>query len=143
VLFFAAPPLDVTTPVGKEGRGGPLGHTVRYLAAKYKREELLKAKRRSEEAALAESEVSSKKAKIQEDAEVKEKAEALTKRAVGLWNEQMLTGLISQWKELYGDKWEDGVEFELGKLEKAQAAFDKQMSAQKKMLSGAWRTPTE
>ncbi|KAK5003886.1 hypothetical protein LTR39_006304, partial [Cryomyces antarcticus] len=78
VLFFTAPPLDTVSPV-KEGAA--LGHSVRYLAAKARREQSLRQKRWAEDSELKEKEATRKRVKREAEesltrdiAQLKEKA---------------------------------------------------------------------
>ena len=118
VLFFTSPPLD-TLPPYKEGAA--LGHSVRYLAAKVKREALLTKKRRREEAEKPAQEETRKKARKAAEEQQKEVLRNTTVKALDKLQEQLVEGTRAEFRQLSGENWKMDMETQLDELEKVQA----------------------
>ncbi|KAF2704153.1 chromatin structure-remodeling complex protein rsc1 [Pleomassaria siparia CBS 279.74] len=88
VLFFTAPPLNVSTIVSRPGK--QLGHSARYMAAKAEREAARAAKRKADEANAATREDEAKKARIDAAAKFQQEVRGLSARAMSAWEEQLL-----------------------------------------------------
>ncbi|GAB7361351.1 hypothetical protein MBLNU230_g1407t1 [Neophaeotheca triangularis] len=85
VLFFTAPPTVVEDTPGKV-----TGHSVRYLAAKARRAELLAQKRKERDETLPDEQEAAKKIKLAEEtAATQARVEALKARALKTFEEQM------------------------------------------------------
>ena len=118
VLFFTSPPLD-TLPPYKEGAA--LGHSVRYLAAKAKREALLTEKRQREQAEEPAREEARKKARKAEEEEQKLALRNTTAKALDKLQEQLAEGIRASYRQLSPEHWERDMRMDLDELEKAQA----------------------
>ena len=141
VLFFTAPPLD-TLPPYKEG--GAQGHSIRYLAAKEKREALLAEKRRREEAERPAVEEARKKARLQEAAKQQVAVQRETVKALGMLEEQLVQSTRKTYKQLAPDEWERVMELDFDTLEKAQReAREMEMRAEEheRMRMAEWHIP--
>ena len=117
VLFFTTPPLDVLPPTKK---GEALGHTVKYLAAKLRRNHKMKIKRKAEEAEKQTDEVQRKKRKLEEDIRIAEDLESLETKALKAFIRQMDEGTDLIYKREYGDRWQEVKTFETQRLKRAQ-----------------------
>ena len=95
-----------------------MGHSVRYLAEKMRRKEALNsAKRKAEEAERAAGEREArKKVSVDEQERLKTKVTQLMGRAVGVLEKQMNEVTEGVWKDVYGDRWEEGMRFEKDRL---------------------------
>lgn len=109
VLFFTSPPTDtgavmplnLNEVVGKglksdDKKNGEkerevlkLGHSVRYLGAKQKRDELVAAKRKREAEDEAAREGQRKKTKLAQAAEIQKRFDEVTARAIDALGEQL------------------------------------------------------
>lgn len=89
ILFFTAPPLDVTF---SEKEGPPLGHSARFLAETMRRDELLQSKRkRHVDEKITQAERTAKAAKTQQDvAAAKENEDA--RKSFKAWEREMAGG---------------------------------------------------
>jgi len=126
VLFFTTPPLDTLPPVK---HGEAVGHSVRYLAAKAKRDEAIKKKRKREQDAFEEQKSSTKKAKWEEEeVALVDQVQDLTGKALQLLVEDMQDGTEGLYRAMLGDKWKDGVQADKDWLRKVQAEERKRVS---------------
>jgi chromatin structure-remodeling complex subunit RSC1/2 len=98
VLFFTTPPLDPVAPI-QQG----LGHSLRYLAAKEERKKLLGEKKRKESQAQQEYEISSKRAKAEQEDAVNRRVEILMEKAVNVLAFQIRRDTEEFYKLQYGD----------------------------------------
>jgi len=115
VLFFSAPPLAIL-PSEKQGAG--LGHSVKYLAAKLKREEAQK-KRTYEEADGArqvqlEEERRAKLMREHENAANEKRA--IAEETLRVWEQQMVESTKREFQELYGVEWKEKMGEQLDRL---------------------------
>jgi chromatin structure-remodeling complex subunit RSC1/2 len=122
VLFFTAPPLDVpSVPAAKK----TLGHSVKYLAKKLRdtaaAAEAAK-KKRADSAALAANANSSsevlKRKQSEEDEE--DDLQALKRRALQVFSEQIETGTAGLYKRMFGEEWESVKKAEAEQLKLVQ-----------------------
>ena len=118
VLFFTSPPLD-TLPPYKEGAA--LGHSVRYLAAKAKREALLSEKRQREQAEKPAREEARKKARMAAEEQQKLVLRDSTAKALDALQEQLVEGTRAAYRQLSPEHWRRDMRMDLDELEKAQA----------------------
>ena len=115
VLFFTAPPLD-TLPNVKPGSA--VGHTAKYLAAKFRAQIAAKEKRKA--AGLPEQnddtekqQNASKRVKRDViDPPLAEQIETTRDAAIKLWIQQMQAGTDRVFQDLYGEHWEEGKKYE-------------------------------
>ncbi|KAI9822882.1 MAG: hypothetical protein M1832_002907 [Thelocarpon impressellum] len=115
VLFFTAPPLDNS----KEASG--LGHSVRYLAEKARRKDMIAAKRKAVQEARERDEETAKKARLDERKQVGLAAARLQLRALGILDAQLEAGTTEIWKGVYGeDMWQHGKDVQLAGLAEMQ-----------------------
>ena len=124
VLFFTSPPLDVQKPIKP---GDAVGHSVRYMAAKLRRAEALKEKRKAEAATDIEEQAERKKAKHEEAVILARDVEKLKIKALGILANQMEDSTDSVWKSLHGEKWKEGRKLEMERLDKAQFEYQEKM----------------
>jgi len=125
VLFFSTPPLDTLPPV-KHGQA--VGNSVRYLAAKAKRDEAIKEKRKREQDAVEEQQSLAKKTKQEEEAALAGQVQVLTGKALQLLVKDMQEGTEGLYRAMLGDKWEDGMQADKSRLQKVQAEERRRMS---------------
>lgn len=130
VLFFTAPPLDALPPASKNADGTPaaaLGHDVRYLAAKRKREALLQERKRKR--ADAEDDAAKKRVRKEEERErLRREIEKLTIKATKVLEQQLdvVTKqdfealLAADGEEAGSEEWKKRMERELDRLGEAQ-----------------------
>ena len=127
LLFFTTPPLDVLPPTKK---GEALGHSARYLAAKLRREDEMKEKRKLNEAAHRQDEANKKKRRLDEAMQLANRIEELKVESLVALQKQMEDEELNLWKELYGDQWEEAREIEKVRLAKSQKEWKKRMEAE-------------
>ena len=84
VLFFTTPPVTVDEP-----KSSVTGHSVRYLAANARREEMLGQKRKERELQKQAEERVAKKAKLEADEHVARDIESLKIKALGVMEKQL------------------------------------------------------
>ena len=118
VLFFTSPPLDVLAPAKP---GAAIGHSVQFMADKLRRAEMLKEKRKREEVTRLMVDAENKRTKVEEGATMAKDVQNLMDRSLMLLTTQMADATTQLYKDMYGDRWEEGRDFELKKLEKLQA----------------------
>jgi chromatin structure-remodeling complex subunit RSC1/2 len=148
VLFFTTPPLDVLPP---SKNGDPPAHSLKYIAAKLRRqrEQRLKCedieKLPEEEIRRLARENKAKRVKRETDQQFgKQDVEALTEKAWGVYAEQLDTANSADLKQVYGDRWQEVKEILRIRLEQDQAeakvarerdeAFQRQCEAKKKLV---------
>ncbi|KAF2838527.1 chromatin structure-remodeling complex protein rsc1 [Patellaria atrata CBS 101060] len=112
VLFFTAPPIDV--PPSKNGTA--LGHSVRYLAAKVKREELIHQKREREENDTKANAERIKRLKQESDAKLSIRLAELTSKAFITLESQMIEATKKKFQCLFPENWEEAMKEELDRL---------------------------
>ncbi|KAL8641342.1 MAG: hypothetical protein Q9228_001838 [Teloschistes exilis] len=123
VLFFTAPPVDVLQPT-KEGSA--VAHTARYLAEKLRRKIALKEKRKAEGLPEDYEEPKPKRVKTEADENVDDKVKNMREKALRMLIDQMQEGTDAIYKDLYGEHWKEGAEFE------AARRIERQEEARKK-----------
>lgn len=119
VLFFTAPPLDVSRipePVAK------LGHSVKYLAKKARNKAELERKRKErDELRASETDNSPKRSKL----EIRARPEPLSTlelQAVELLSNNIDSGTQALYQSLYGDEWEIAKQADEARLLSVQEA---------------------
>ena len=117
VLFFTAPPLDVLPPTKP---GSVIGHTARYLAEKLRRKIALKEKRRAEGLPDDEEPATKRPKHAEPDLSLQKQVGEMRDRALGILIDQMQQGTVAIYKDIYGDKWEEGMKYEQQKLAERQ-----------------------
>lgn len=115
VLFFTAPPIQVADPYG-----GKLGHSIKYLAAKSRREEETKRKRELYETAKAEAQLAKKKARVEEAKTLQVKLEEVKAQALQTLEKQLVEATKQELKRVYGDEWRARLDGELERLAETQ-----------------------
>ncbi len=125
VLFFTAPPLNVDPPLSKEGRA--LGHSARYLAAKAKKEAMRAAKRKGEEADIAEREHATKQAKLAEEKRFQQLVSDLREKTLHALEDQLAATTKADLDGLFGER-KEGVEELLGNLAAQQSEAERKRS---------------
>ena len=114
VLFFTTPPLDVLPPAKP---GSAIGHTARYLAKKLRLQIARKEKRKAEGLLEIEEDSGNKKPRLgATDPSVLARAEQMRDRALNIWMARIQQGTVALYKDIYGDMWEQGMEYEHEKL---------------------------
>lgn len=103
VLFFTAPPvqLDDAGPGGSK----TLGHSIRYLAQKFRREEETAQKRKAFEAAKAEAQQTKKKQRVADAAAMQDSLEKLKMQAFETLHTQLTENLEGELTIVYGEEW--------------------------------------
>lgn len=117
VLFFTTPPVDVLAPLNE---GSAVGHTAKYLAGKLRRRMALKERRRAEGLPEDGEEPVAKKQKIASATPSQREVEGLRDKGLMLLIDQMNEGTQQIYKDIYGDKWKEGMKSEQAKLLVAQ-----------------------
>lgn len=114
VLFFTTPPLDVLPPAKP---GSAIGHTARYLAKKLRLQIARKEKRKAEGLPEIEEDSGNKKPRLgAADPSVLARAEQMRDRALDIWMARIHQGTVALYKDIYGEMWEQGMEYEHEKL---------------------------
>lgn len=117
ILFFTAPPLDALPPY-KEGAA--VGHSVRYLAARARRQEALRGRRKREAEEQTANAEAIKKVKLEKASAFKRTVEDLTNTAEGLLEQQLARATEQQFQAMYLDDWENAMRRHLTGLEGLQ-----------------------
>lgn len=104
ILFFTAPPLDVSAEIKP---GDAIGHSIKYLAEKARREEKIKEKRRLAAEADSEQEQLRKKARTDEEKKLKDSIELLKRKGIEELARQMNIGTDQLWADRYGNFWQE------------------------------------
>lgn len=125
VLFFTTPPLDTLAPV-KPGQA--VGHSVKYLAEKAKRIEATQEKRKREQQIADELESARKKAKQEEGVVLAAEVRKLTGEAMELLGKDIEEGTKGLYREMLGERWEDGMEAEMKRLRDIQLEERRRLS---------------
>ncbi|KAF2177403.1 chromatin structure-remodeling complex protein rsc1 [Zopfia rhizophila CBS 207.26] len=121
VLFFTAPPLNTPTIVKKEGAA--LGHSARYLAAKAKRDALIAAKRKAEEADAVEREGAAKKARAEAEEKFKKDVAELGVKAMNALENQLAASTKRDLQTLFeGGEVMQSIQMHLDQLTEVQKA---------------------
>ncbi|KAI9666205.1 MAG: hypothetical protein M1821_004140 [Bathelium mastoideum] len=105
ILFYIAPPLDVL-PATKPGAA--TGHSIQYLAARARRQEALREKRKREadEAADAAHATAAKKAKLEREGEVARAVGDLTRRAEEVLEQQLADATEREFRAMDPEGWQ-------------------------------------
>ena len=118
VLFFTAPPLNVEPPLTKDGHA--LGHSARYLAARAKKDALRAEKRRANEAKVDEREAAAKKARADDEAQLKTAVAELSSKAVEALEDQLAMATKLELEESFGTRTERGIALVVDQVAEAQ-----------------------
>lgn len=102
VLFFTAPPLDISRIPESTAK---LGHSVKYLAKKARTEVELEQKRRERDELRAAEAERSRKRKRDEEQIQQESSKKLRLQALDLLSMNMNAGTRAIYEGLYGDLW--------------------------------------
>lgn len=127
VLFFTTPPVVSSGPGSMsngDSSGAPTGHSIRYLAARARRKEVIEKRRQEAELERQQEERVAKKARLDANQAAEVDIEKLKKKALGVLERQLARGVL--------DGGESGLgmgEKELGDLSAAQRAMSEQMQA--------------
>lgn len=106
VLWFTAPPLN-TISIADEEQKNLSGHSVKYLAAKVRRDKLIAEKRkRDAEVEQEEAERAAKAAKSLKESNEKEFSK-MRDKAMGLLESNMYQSCEANYKQLYGENWQE------------------------------------
>jgi chromatin structure-remodeling complex subunit RSC1/2 len=119
VLFFTAPPLNVSQPLTKDGR--VLGHSAAYLAARARCEKAKAEKRKADVVGADAREEAAKKAKVEEDQKLKRAVQELGVKAVKALEDQLASATKTELQSLFNDQTRDGVAKVVDQLLEAQA----------------------
>lgn len=114
VLFFTTPPLDVLPPAKP---GSAIGHTARYLAKKLRLQIARKEKRKAEGLAEIDEDSGNKKPRLgAADPSVLARVEQMRDQALDIWMARIQQSTVVLYKDIYGEMWEQGMEYEHEKL---------------------------
>lgn len=114
VLFFTTPPLDVLPPAKP---GSAIGHTARYLAKKLRLQIARKEKRKAEGLPEMFEDSGNKKPRLgAADPAVLARVEQMRDRALDIWMARCQQDTVALYKDIYGEMWEQGMEYEHEKL---------------------------
>lgn len=119
MLFFTAPPLNVSQPLTKDGR--VLGHSVAYLAARARREKAKAEKRNADATGATDRDEAAKKAKRDQDKKMKKAVVDLGAKAVKALEDQLASATKSELQALFSDQTKEGVEKMIDELLAVQA----------------------
>lgn len=108
VLFFTAPPLNVSQPLTKDGR--TLGHSAAYLAARARREKARAEKRKADATGTSERDSAAKKAKRDEDDKLAQAVADLGLKAIKALEDQLAASTKSELQSLFEDQTPTSVE---------------------------------
>lgn len=120
VLFFTSPPIQVFDP---KQDASEFGHSIEYMATKFRREEETAKKRKAFAIAKAEAQLAKKKAKIEEAKALQGRMEGLKRQALGLLEDQLVKGTVAQMQSIYGREWKSAADsqFELLAVKQKEA----------------------
>ncbi|KAF3049241.1 hypothetical protein E8E11_008338 [Didymella keratinophila] len=119
VLFFTAPPLNVSQPLTKDGR--VLGHSAAYLAARARREKAKAEKRNAVAAGATDRDEATKKARREEEEKTKKAVVDLGAKAIKALEDQLASATRSELDALFSEQSKEGVEKVVAELMEAQA----------------------
>ncbi len=120
VLFFTVPPIDTKRPVED---GLTLGHSVRYLAAKVRRDDEVMRQKRKQVTVTGFDGEEAKKMKTAHEPDIYwEQVRNVTEKAIHSWEQQMVNGIKADFQALYGQQWKDSMSRHLDRLAQEQAA---------------------
>ena len=118
VLFFSTTPQERHQPLQP---GAAVGHSVKYMAAKMRRQ-LLEKKRKVEGEENSPEDVGSKRTKTEVEGQIfKKGVKEMTDDALRALIKQMDEGTDQIWKTMYGSEWETGKTMETQRLYERQA----------------------
>lgn len=117
VLFFTVPPLDPLPPVKD---GAALGHSVRYLAAKAKREALRREKRGRDEREPEQDNGARKRARLESKAALDKDVAKLAGKAMAALEGQLADAVRADYRSMLGGRWQQGLDADLDRLAMAQ-----------------------
>lgn len=119
VLFFTAPPLDVSRIPESVAK---LGHSLKYLAKKARTKDELEQKRKERDEKLAiEAETSQKRAREDEQIQ-QESSKKLRQQAMVILSKNIDAGTQAIYEGLYADQWETAKQAEEARLLSMQEA---------------------
>lgn len=124
VLFFTAPPMDAPTA---DKPGAALGHSVRYLAARAKRDALLAEKRKGESVENGDYANPSKKAKLDEAGNFRENLEQTINKGLKVLGAQLVEAIAHDLDAIYGDRAKENLDVELDLLKRTQQEVEKRV----------------
>lgn len=114
VLFFITPPLDVLPPAKP---GSAIGHTARYLAKRLRLQIARREKRKAEGLPEIDEDSENKKPRLgAADPFVLARVEQMRDRALDISMARIQQGTVALYKDIYGEMWEQGMEYEHEKL---------------------------
>lgn len=106
ILWFTAPPQNTVSAAQEEARNLG-GHSVKYLAAKTRRDKLIGEKRKREAETMGEDqECRAKAVKLDQDKAEKQWQE-LTQKAMTMIEGNMLERCEADYRDIYGDRWRE------------------------------------
>ena len=105
-------------------------HTTRYLAEKLRRSGALREATAAKEMERRREESQAKKRKLEHESAQAEEVGELQELAFKVLIQQMDEATKVTYKQMYGDRWEEGKAFELQKLAKRQEEHQKEMKRQ-------------
>lgn len=114
VLFFTAPPIQVGDTT--EGGNKALGHSIRYSAQKFRREDETAQKRKAFEAAKAEAQQAKKKQRTADAAALQESLDKLKTQAFETLHAQLTGNLEGDMLAVYGEDWKSKYGADLERL---------------------------
>ena len=118
VLFFSTTPQERHQPLQP---GAAVGHSVKYTAAKLRRQ-LLEKKRQVEEEQKLSEDAMIKRLKTEEDGKTFQKSvKEMTDDALRALIKQMDEGTDQIWKNIFGKDWEAGKTMEMQRLHERQS----------------------
>ncbi|KAF1355720.1 Bromodomain-containing protein [Lizonia empirigonia] len=120
VLFFTAPPLNVSQPLTTQGK--VLGHSAAYLAARARREQAKAAKRSADAAAAPDRDAPAKRARPADTTALQHAIRHLGTRALEALQDQLAAATRADLQRLWPDDTAAGVESALDRLLVAQAS---------------------
>ena len=117
VLFFSTTPQEKYQSLQP---GAAVGHSVKYIAAKLRRQLLEKKRKAEEEQKLLEN-AGTKRMKMDEEGKTFQKSvKEMTDNALMALIKQMDEGTDQIWKSIYGNDWEAGKAMEMQRLHERQ-----------------------
>ncbi|KAF1929145.1 Bromodomain-containing protein [Didymella exigua CBS 183.55] len=119
VLFFTAPPLNISQPLTRDGR--PLGHSAAYLAARARREKARAAKRNADVAGAEAREEAAKKARRDDDGRLDRAVANLHAKAVHALEQQLASATRAELQTLFDGRTRAGVDSVVDELVRVQA----------------------
>lgn len=119
MLFFTAPPLNVSQPLTKDGRA--LGHSAAYLAARARREKARAEKRKADAMDNTEWVSAAKRAKHEDEVKLQEAVADLGTKAIKALEDQLASTTKSELQTFFNGKTKDEIEKVVDELLQRQA----------------------